>query len=183
MSRSPVSRRYAQAMLELADSEGSHVALRKDFTALATALRGVPEAVELLSNPTVAKARREALLGEILSSLKITGRVASLAKLMLDKGRFDVIVEVHDRLEEMLDARTGRVTAEVTSAVPLDSAASAKIQASLAKRLGKEVVIETHEDKALIGGLVIKVGNTVYDASVRNQLTRLRERLSSSHVA
>lgn len=183
MSRSPVSRRYAQAMLELADGDGSHVALRKDLSTLAEALRGVPEAVELLSNPTVPKARREGLLGEILTSLKIEGTVASLAKLMLDKGRFNVIVEVNDRLEEMLDARTGRVTAEVTSAVPLDGAATAKIQASLAKRLGKEVVIETHEDKALIGGLVIKVGNTVYDASVRNQLNRLRERLTSSHVA
>lgn len=183
MSRSPVSRRYAQAMLELADAEGSHVALRNDFSTLAGTLNAVPEAVALLSNPTVPKARRKALLSEILTSLKITGTIASLANLMLDKGRFGIIGEVHDSFEEMLDARSGRVTAEVTSAVALDATAQARIQTALAARLGKDVVIETREDPALLGGLVIKVGNTIYDASVSNQLDRLRERLTSSHVA
>lgn len=182
MSRSPVSRRYAQAMLELADAEGSHAALRASFDGLAGALAAVPEAVALLSNPTVAKARRKALLSEILTSLQITGTIASLANLMLDKGRFGVVTEVHASFEEMLDARTGRVTAEVISAFALGDAAKASIQAALAKRLGKEVLVETREDSQLIGGLVIKVGNTIYDASVSNQLDRLRERLTASHV-
>ncbi|MCO4761420.1 MAG: F0F1 ATP synthase subunit delta [Myxococcales bacterium] len=182
MSRSPVARRYAQAMVELADADGSHAALRKTFGALTSALLSVPESIALLSDPTVAKSARAKMLSEIMGQLQISGPIANLAKLMLDKGRFAVLADVHASFEEMLDARTGRVTAEVTSAVPLDAAAQDKLVSTLAKRLGKEVVIETSTDPALIGGLVIKVGNTIYDASVKNQLGRLREQLTSSHV-
>ncbi len=183
MSRSPVSKRYAQAMLELADETGGAVALRADFDKLATVLRDVPTVVDMLSNPTVAMGTRATLLDDMLGKLGITGNINNLARLLLEKGRFDVALEIHATFSEMLDARSGRVTAEVTSAVALDAAAQGRIQAALAKQLGKDVQLEATQDSALMGGLVIKVGNVVYDASVKNHLDRLREQLLSSHVA
>lgn len=182
MSRSPVSRRYAQAMVELADQDGSHAALRADFDKLAAVLSEVPEAAQLLSNPAVAQSKRRELLNDMLTKLNVGASVGNLARLLLDKGRFAVATDIHAEFSDMLDARSGKVTAQVTSASPLSDGTLTQIQAALAARLGKQVVVETAVDDQLIGGLVIKVGNVIYDASVSNHLTRLRDELLASHV-
>ncbi|HAN31370.1 MAG TPA: hypothetical protein DCQ06_07215 [Myxococcales bacterium] len=182
MSRSPVSRRYAQAMVELADEGNTHAEMRADFDKLAAVLKEVPEAVELLSNPTIAQSKRRELLQDLIGKLQLGSAIGNLAKLLLDKGRFNVVDDIHATFSELLDARSGKVTAEVTSAKTLTDESVKQIQAALASRLGKQVVVETQVDESLIGGLVIKVGNVIYDASVSNHLTRLRDKLLASHV-
>jgi len=74
------------------------------------------------------------------------------------------------------------VQATVTTAAPMTDAARARVHAMLTKSYAKEVLLETAVDSELIGGLVIQVGNTVWDGSVRNHLERLRERMLSGYV-
>ena len=78
----------------------------------------------------------------------------------------------------MIEAQAGKVTAEVTSAKPLDPQQLSQITAALEKLSGKKVVVEQKQDPDLLGGTIAKVGDTVYDGSLRTQLRNLRDELS-----
>jgi F-type H+-transporting ATPase subunit delta len=177
MSNSAVARRYAQALVDLCDERGDHQAVRSAFDNVAAICRDVPEVVPFLANPTVAEADRTKLLDELISRTKADGAVANFVRLLLERGRFAAIVDIHERFSELLDGRTGRVVAHVTSAAPLVDAKIAEIKKMLAGAQGRDVTLDHDVDTELIGGLVIRVGNTIYDGSVRNHLERLRERM------
>lgn len=178
MSNTAVARRYAQALVDLCDEANNHTAARGDFDRIAQVCADVPEALTLLANPTVPEADREKLLADILTRCKVEGHVANFTKLLLERGRFDALGDIHARFSELLDARTGRVVAHVTSATPLADAKLAEIKAMLAGAQKREVSVEYAVDADLVGGIVIRVGNTVYDGSVRNHFERLRERMT-----
>lgn len=182
MSRSDVARRYATALVDLCDEKGNHEAVRKGFEGLTAVLAEVPEAAALLGNRTIALARRRELLEIMLGKLGADAIVNNTAKLLLDRGRISDLPAIVARLGEMLDARTGRVTADVVSAVTLDAATLERVRTALGKRLGREVELTASVDPAIMGGLRITVGQLVFDGTVKNHLSRLRERLTASHV-
>ena len=179
MSNTAVARRYAQALVDICDDSGKHKEIRGAFDRVAAVCREVPESVTFLSNPTIPEADRRKLLDTLLQQAKADGVVTNFVRLLLDRGRFAAIVDVHERFAELLDGRTGRVVAHITSATPLADAKVAEIQKMLAGSGGREVTLDHDVDASLIGGLVIRVGNTVYDGSVRNHLDRLRERMTA----
>ncbi len=182
MSQSAVARRYAQALLEICDEQGNHDAIQAQFARLVELLGEGPEVGRFLANPTIAEADRVELLTSIIDKLELTGPVGNLSRLLLDRGRIDAIDAIHEHFSQILDGRTGRVQATVTTAAPMTDAARARVHAMLTKSYAKEVLLETAVDSELIGGLVIQVGNTVWDGSVRNHLERLRERMLSGYV-
>jgi F-type H+-transporting ATPase subunit delta len=98
-------------------------------------------------------------------------------QLLLDKGRIIEIALVRQEFSTLLDQKTGRVEAQLSSPIELAPAAQQRVQALLGKMLGKEVVLMARVDPALIGGLVVRIGNTVWDGSVANHLDRLRQQL------
>lgn len=177
MSNTAVARRYAQALVDLCDERGDHDTVRSAFDTIAAICRDVPEVVPFLANPTVSEADRAKLLDDLIKRTKSDGAVANFVRLLLERGRFAAIVDIHARFSQLLDDRTGRVVAHVTSAAPLADAKIAEITRMLAGDKGRDVTLDHDVDADLIGGLVIRVGNTVYDGSVRNHLERLRERM------
>jgi F-type H+-transporting ATPase subunit delta len=180
MSRTDVARRYAQALIELADERGSHAAMASSVAKLRALLDATPEATVFLANRSVAVAERRKVLESVLSGLEVEPMLANLVRLLLDRGRIDDLGAIAARLNELLDAKSGVVKAEVVSAEPLDDASITRLRATL---LGADVELSASVDKDLIGGLRVQVGQLVFDASVRNHLDKLRERLAASHVA
>lgn len=179
MSNSAVARRYAQALVDICDETGKHQEVRAAFDRVAGVCKEVPESVAFLANPTVPEADRARILDDLLKQTKAEGVVANFVKLLQARGRFAAVVDIHERFAQLLDGRTGRVVAHVTSAVPLEAAKVNEIKQMLAGAEKREVTLDHDVDASLIGGLVIRVGNTVYDGSVRNHLDRLRERMMS----
>ena len=98
--------------------------------------------------------------------------------LLLDSERMSSLPAISRELDAMIEAKAGRVTAEVTSAKPLDPTQLTQITAALEKLSGKRVTISKREDPELLGGVVAKVGDTVYDGSLRTQLRTIRDELS-----
>lgn len=182
MSRSAVERRYGRALVELCDAQSNHDAIRADFDRFAQLLQEAPEVTGFLANPVVPEADRRKLLEDMLGRLHITGPVANLTRILLDKGRFGAATGIHACFSELIDSRTGRLQALVTSATPLTDEAKARVHAMLTAQFDKQVVLETAVDEALIGGLVVRVGNTVYDGSVRNHFDRLRDKMMSGYA-
>lgn len=182
MSQSAVARRYAQALLEVCDEQGSHAAVGAHFATLVKLFEDTPEAARFVANPTVTEADRQKLLADIVDKLGVAGPVGNLARLLLDRGRITALGAIHAHFTQILDGRTGRVAATVTTAAPLSESALGRVHATLSKTYNKEVALETAVDPELIGGLVIQVGNTVWDGSVRNHFVRLRERMLSGYA-
>ena len=102
----------------------------------------------------------------------------NLVYLLLDSERMGSLPGISRELDAMIEAKAGRVTAEVTSAKPLDPTQLSQITAALEKLSGKKVTITKREDPELLGGVVAKVGDTVYDGSLRTQLRTIRDELS-----
>ncbi len=176
-SNAAVARRYARALVELCDERSEQGPARAAVERLAAVFEAVPESVDHLANPTVRGADRRALLDELLKHAGVDGTVANFCRLLLDKGRFRAFAEISAAFVALLDERVGRIQAHVDSAVPLNDEVKQRLRAVLGKALGREVDLSTSVDADLIGGLRVRVGNTIYDTSVRNHLERLRARL------
>ncbi len=176
-SSSKVARRYAKALVLLCDERGDGAAVRSQLNSLVAVLAKTPDVLGFLANPTVALEARNKILCNLLDQISAAGSARNLALLLLDKGRIAEVAGIVGEFSAMLDQRTGRVQAELVSAVAVAEASQVRLQQLLARILGKDVVLSARVDSHLIGGLMIRVGNTVYDATIANHLHRLRLRL------
>jgi len=173
-----LARRYARAIMDLAGDGKQADKVGANLRDLAGAYRTSPELGEVLANPSFPRAQRRKLLDAILTRLKVVDLVKTSCYLLLDKERMAAVPDISREVDLMIEARAGRVQAEVTSAVPLTAAQLKKVTVALEKLSGKQVVVVKHEDPDLLGGVVAKVGDVVYDGSLRTQLRNLRDRLA-----
>jgi F-type H+-transporting ATPase subunit delta len=171
-----LARRYARALLDIGVAKGSFEQLGKDMDDLAGAYSSSRDLGEALTNPVFPMARRRAVLESILTEMSVTPITKNFLLLLLDRERIPYLPAIARELRVMVDERAGRVRATLTSARPLPAEHVASVQAALEKASGRKVVLEKKEDPSLLGGVVAKVGDVVYDGSVRTQLELMRER-------
>ena len=172
-----LARRYARAMLELGSANGSLDTIGADLRTLATAMKTSAELVTVLNNPAIRRADRRKVIDGLLARTNPLPATRNLVYLLLDSERLASLPAISREVDAMIEARAGRVSAEVTSARPLDAAQLTQITAALEKLSGKKVDITKKEDSNLLGGVVAKVGDVVYDGSLRTQLRNLRDEL------
>jgi F-type H+-transporting ATPase subunit delta len=171
-----LARRYARALLDIGVAKGSFEELGKEMDDLAGAYSGSRDLSEALTNPVFPMAKRRAVLEAVLDKAHVSPVTKNFVLLLLDRERVPYLPAIARELRLMVDERAGRVRATLTSARPLPPEHVAGVQAALEKSTGKKVVLEKKEDPALIGGVVAKVGDVVYDGTVRTQLELMRER-------
>ena len=97
-------------------------------------------------------------------------------KIILEKGRFDCLPAIRSSAEKIFDEISGRVQATVTTAEPIEESVRKRIEKSLSTKLGKQIQLESRVDPSVIGGMVVRIGDTVYDGSVQSQLSQVRSR-------
>ena len=175
---SVAARRYAEASFELAMRDDALDAW-SDGLGLMAGVAADPAVGRMLDNPAMPHAERQAMVGKIFA-----GRVAlgplNLARFLAKRGRFEILPAVAAEFTRLLNRRNGVVEAVITSAAPLTAAETDAISARVATMTGSDVILRTEIDPALIGGLTVKVGDQLLDASVRGRLERLRGRLVAS---
>jgi F-type H+-transporting ATPase subunit delta len=172
-----VSRRYARALFSIGVDRGSFEQLGKELDAIAELWAGSPELREALANPVFKASEKRAVLESLLPRIAPTPDVQKFVLLLLERRRLPAVGAVARAYREMADLHTGRVRAQVTSAQPLGAAELDRVRQSLARRTGKQVIVEASVDPGLIGGVVARVGDLVLDGSVRTQLGMLRVKL------
>jgi F-type H+-transporting ATPase subunit delta len=171
--------RYARAVLEVgikeqADLEG----LERDLAAFAGLLSDHPALAKVLLNPAVPVQRKRAAVVELTTRMQPAPIVGKLLTLLAERDRLvllpDLLASFRDRLLEHRNV----VRAELTTTTPLDSSRAAAIGQQLARVTGRTVTLQTRTDPAIIGGIVARIGSTVYDGSVATQLSKIRQRLT-----
>lgn len=148
-----------------------------ELQAFSGTVRDSAELRNVLLSPAVSNAKKRAVISRFADSMPLSRLVRNLLFIVVDRRRADILEEIADAFETALDERLGIVRAEVKSAAPLQDDQKAELQQELSRVSGKQVRCEFSIDPKLIGGVVARIGSTLYDGSVRSQLELMRERL------
>jgi len=179
---SVVSARYARALVDVVTAPGS----KADPVQALSQLRAVQELIHgsatlqnALASPAVAPSRKRAVMRRLMEPMGVLENVRNFVYVVIDHRRAHDFASIVDAFETLLDERLGFVAAEVRSATPLTDAQRATLETQVSRLAGKKAKLKFSSDATLIGGVVARVGSTVYDGSVRGQLERLRTRLGA----
>jgi F-type H+-transporting ATPase subunit delta len=178
MAAGSLARRYAKAVFEIGVDQGGLDKIGGDLRTLAQAMHTSPELTNVLASPAIQKSDRKKVVDGLLQRIGVVSTTRNLVYLLLDGERLGAVPAISRELDRMIEAKAGRVSAEVVSARPLEPAQLSELIAVLEKLSGKKVSVQKREDPELLGGVVAKVGDTVYDGSLRTQLATLRDELS-----
>jgi F-type H+-transporting ATPase subunit delta len=172
-----LARRYAKAIIQIGVAQNSLDKLGADLRTIAHAMQTSAELVDVLSNPAVRRNDRRKVLDALLARAAGSPVTKNVVNLLLDHERLGSLPAISREVDSMIEAKAGKITAEVTSAVDLTPPQVAQLTQTLERLSGKKVVIEKKKDPSLLGGVIAKVGDVVYDGSVRTQLRALRDEL------
>jgi F-type H+-transporting ATPase subunit delta len=174
------ARRYAEAALSIAERDGT---LGDWVAAVETASARLADArvMRVLADPALAFDERRRVAETILGDT-VTGAPRDLVLLLVRRGRIELLPRVAAELRRLWEQREGIMHAVVTSAAPLSEPESRAIRERLAAMTGDRVDIELEVDPALLGGVVVRMGDRLIDGSVRGRLERLRARLTSGVI-
>lgn len=174
-SGSTTARRYAEAAFQLATRDDAIDAYGEGLD-LAASVLGQQQVLDVLRNPARPLRQRTDVVDRFLAK-RVPEAVLKLVGLLVERGRIDRLPAVAAEYRRLLNRERGVVEAVATSAAPLTKDETAALEKKVAAMTGKTVDLRVVVDDALIGGLTVRVGDTLYDASVRGRLERLRERL------
>lgn len=170
--------RYARALFDVALKESDPVQIERDLAALAGLMSSNAELHAALTNPAVpasAKRRIAEALGTRLSAAPPTRK---LFLLLADRDRLGIVPDLLAIYRERLMEHQQVVRAEVTTAAPLTPERASQIEEKLAVLTGRKVDMKTSVDPSIIGGVVTRIGSTVYDGSLATRLAKLKEKLT-----
>ncbi|MFH7030856.1 MAG: ATP synthase F1 subunit delta [Heteroscytonema crispum UTEX LB 1556] len=175
-----VAQPYAQALMSVAQSKNQTEELGEDVRSLLSLLRGSEALQNVLDNPFITVEKKKSVLNQILGE-GANPYLRNFLMLLVDRRRIILLEGICQEYLALLRQLNQTVLAEVTSAVPLSEAQQQGVKEKvIAMTNAREVELDTKIDRELIGGVIIKVGSQVVDASIRGQLRRLSLRLSSS---
>lgn len=181
MSQHTVTRRYASALCEEADAAGVLEAVDEDVRMLRQSIESNQPLLRVFESPVIPQDKKDTIIQELLD-----GRAEDLTvrflRLLIRKDRETLTKEILDAYQSLRDEQRGIVDAEVTVARPLPDEDRATLIETLEKKTGKEIRLHLIEDPDLIGGLVVRIGDRVFDASVRSQLNALHSRLRDTTI-
>lgn len=175
MAASGAAKRYAQAAFELAKSQHKLDVWERDLGRLLTAMEN-PTVHEFFENPAIPDEAKRHAIGTLLPDDADTF-VRNLLLLMLDRGRLDLLPGLVETFRELVLVDRGIAIANITTAIELQPAELRQVVAQIGRLVGKEIEPRTYVDPAIIGGVVVHVGDTLIDGSVRTQIARLREQM------
>jgi F-type H+-transporting ATPase subunit delta len=182
MTNFRVARRYAEALMELAEEEKNVKTMAKDLVTLKNEMNGSRELVLFLKSPVINHPRKVEILKMVFSGRLQPSTLRALEVITL-KGREDILLDIIGQFFMILDEREGIVRVTVKTAMEFAGEQANALRKRLEEYTQKNVKLEFGLDRALIGGFVARVGDTVFDGSVRRQLELLRDRFTRGNGA
>ncbi len=176
---SALAQRYAAALADAAFARKDVEKIKRDLAEFAAMLENSPELRNVLTTPAIGPGAKKTVIGELAQKMGLDVGAKNFLFVLVDHGRTGILSDIRQAFETEINARMGIVDAAVTSARELSGEEKAQLTQTLERVTGKKVQAQYQLDASLIGGTTVRIGSTIYDGSVREQLNRLRTRLEA----
>lgn len=174
MTSGSVAKRYAKALFEIGQEKNNLLAMLNQIQQLADLWQENEALQEAMTNPQISNAARRKVWQEIASRSGINKTGRNFLNLIIDKSRLQELPSIARELLALTDEKENRIRAELVSAAPVSQEGVTRLKSALERLTGKVVILSTKVDESLVGGMVTRVGDTLYDGSIKNQLNRLK---------
>jgi F-type H+-transporting ATPase subunit delta len=168
-----IARRYAKALVQLAAEEKRVELIHGELTRFEKVLAAQSALRSVLINPAYGIDEKRAIMKDVMVRLDISGTVANFLLLILERGRIGFLSAIIASYGAYADEISGVVRPTLYTAMPLEADKVQGIKDALATTTGKKVVLTVEVDPSLIGGVVTKIGDMIYDGSIRTQLNQI----------
>jgi len=177
---SNISKRYAKAFFEIAANEKKLEEFHAELSSFSSMITQNKALKEFLANPIIEQDNKKAVVEKLISKLKFSNLTVNFIKLLVDKRRIDTLADIETCYRQLMDEALKTVRINVKTAFPMSGNMQEFITSNMEKITGRkaEITVETVPD--LLGGVVIGVGDTLYDGSVRAQLNNMRNLLGEA---
>ncbi len=173
MSQGVIARRYAKALINLAEKDLENTG--KSLTALADVYSNSTELSEVLSDTKVSSQIKQNVLKKILKKIKVSKLVDTFIRYLLAKRRIVLLPNIERAFNLLLQEKLGRIEAGITVAQEIPEVTVGKLEEAISRYSGKEVTVNITIDPAIIGGIVTRIGSVVIDGSIHTQLNQIRQ--------
>lgn len=172
---------YAEALVELAFEKGIHAEVLAELREVGRLFREDPRAETFFVAPHIPREAKKKMIDAVFGS-RFSETVSNFLKVLVDKGRQASLFEIVERFEEDYRDRTNEILVKVTTAVPLDDGERERFKQALRVRTGREPVLDERVDATVVGGVIVRIGDTVVDGSLKKLLGELALRLAATRV-
>jgi F-type H+-transporting ATPase subunit delta len=173
------SLQYANALADIALAQGAADPALRQLTEFREAYAGSPELRNFLASPAVDREAKHGVIEKLVARLGASKIVRNFLFVVTDHGRMHILPEIVESFQEVIRQRQGIAEAEVFSAVELSAAQKAEFAFTLERMTGQRVEPKYSLDPSLLGGAVVRIGDAIYDGSVRNRLNEMRSKLTA----
>ena len=173
-----LAKRYAKAVIDLAQEAGILKEVGEDLDRTASLFADSPELSNIFADPTIAPEAKERVLAQVLEKEGVQELTMKFIHVVLLKDRILGIGAIARAYRDFSDQLENKIRAKVISAAQLSKDEQSRIKDALSKISGKNVAMEVEVDEGLLGGVVTYMGSQVYDGSIKNQLTQIKDNLS-----
>jgi F-type H+-transporting ATPase subunit delta len=177
---SNISKRYARAFFEIAEEEKKLEQYYNELSQFSSIVAENKDLGGFLANPIFDEEAKKKVLDKIIGKLSLSKMTINFLNLLIDKKRIDVLPDIESCYRQLMDETLQKVRVTLRTAFPLSGETQDYITSNLKKMTGREVEVTVESDKGLLGGIVIGVGDTLYDGSIKNQLNNMRNLLGEA---
>lgn len=178
MSVQMIARRYASALADVVIERGEAGQVRQELNDWESLIEANANLQEVFRNPTIGIEQKRGVLNKLIEKTKPHQTTVNFLKVLLQNQRLTELGEINRKFAAVLDERAGMIAATVTTARAVPEGAQKTLHETLTSLTGKKVRLDFATDEDLIGGIVTRIGSTVYDGSVRNQLEQIKEKMA-----
>ncbi len=177
MSVQAIARRYAVALADVVTARGEAAEVQDELSAWVEMMRSNALLIEVFRNPTIPYEQKRRVVRTLIERTRVRPTTANFLQVLLQNHRLADLEEISKTFAQELDRRSGVVSAQVTTARPVPAQAQEALRTRLGDLTGSRVRLNFDVDEELIGGVVTRIGSTVYDGSVRSQLQQIKQRM------
>jgi F-type H+-transporting ATPase subunit delta len=178
LSLQTVARRYATALADVAIDRREEREVQNELDQWAEMIEAHPQLKEVFANPTVVYDHKRKVLEDLIARSRVRETTASFLRVLLKNQRLSQLRAIAERFGQVLDERGGMVAAHVTTARPISEDLRNSLHETLITTTGRKVRLSFATDESIIGGLVARIGSTIFDGSVQSQLDRLANEMA-----
>ena len=181
MSLQTVARRYATALADVAIELREERQIQNELDQWAAMMESNPQLKEVFANPTIVHDHKRKVLEDLIARTRVKDTTASFLRVLLKNQRLAQLRDIAARYRQVLDERSGVLAGSVTTARPITEELKKTLHETLSAATGHTVRLSFDTDETIIGGMVARIGSTVFDGSVQSHLERLAEGLAGGH--